>query len=233
MTSKTALQLVSGSSVTVVDTVPLLIENSRGFFGRLGNPVTRALPSLLVPTSSWVLRRLWNPYLIVTLILALKMGLPELSFTVKSAPHEPRPASTTGTSGESAAMGLPHGMRTKNAQRNRMGRASQRRILTYFLRPKSTSVKARLQFSCSEGVYIWVYARRAGQMARVSSAKHIIPWDTQIVVRLHFSQNTEKVPRIIWFLWKAKERLSAMAIELAPSILSANFARLAEEAKAA
>ncbi len=28
--------------MTVVDTVPLLMKNSSGFFGRLGNPVTRA-----------------------------------------------------------------------------------------------------------------------------------------------------------------------------------------------
>src|SRR5713226_6673425 len=83
------------------------MKNSSGFFGRLGNPVTRALPSLLVPTSTCVLRLLQNPYLIVRLTLASKIGLPALSFTMKSARQEPRPASTTGTSGESAASGVP------------------------------------------------------------------------------------------------------------------------------
>jgi hypothetical protein len=76
VTSKIALQLVSGSSVTVADTVPLLMKNSSGFFGRLGKPVTRALPSLFVPTSTCVLRLFKNPYLIVRLTLASKMGLP-------------------------------------------------------------------------------------------------------------------------------------------------------------
>src|SRR5260370_32480085 len=91
VTLKTALQLVSGSSVTVVDTVPLLMKKSSGFFGRLGNPVTRALPSLLVPTSTCVLRLLQHPSLILRLTLASKIGLPALSFTMKSARHEPRP----------------------------------------------------------------------------------------------------------------------------------------------
>src|SRR5260370_2832897 len=108
------------------------MKNSSGFFGRLGNPVTRALPSLLVPTSTCVLRLLKNPYLIVRLTLALKIGLPVLSFTMKSAWQEPRPASTTGISCESAANGRPNGMRTRIAHRRRKGRICQSRIIDLY-----------------------------------------------------------------------------------------------------
>src|SRR6266404_186066 len=70
VTSYTAVQLVEGSSSMDFVTVPLLIWNSKGFFGESGKPMMRALPSLFVPISKSILRLLNIPYLRVTLILA-------------------------------------------------------------------------------------------------------------------------------------------------------------------
>src|SRR5260370_34495414 len=78
----------------------------------------------------------------------------------------------------------------------------------------------------------WFPPRKADVAGRCQKRCTIL-WSAQILVRLHFSASIEDLPRIICFLWKGRSGPLPMTIELAPSILSANFARLGEEAKAA
>src|SRR5258708_34150533 len=188
------------------------MKNSSGFFGRLGNPVTRALPSLLVPTSTCVLRLLKNPYLIGRLTLASKMGLPALSFTMKSARQEPRPASTTGTSGESPAEAPPNGIRTRIAHRKRMGRTCQKRILDRF--PPLQNLR-QSKFGCNSLV-LAVFALRTGFPLRKegggqsSQKRGTIPWGVRILVGITlFSEHRRSSAYNLFSLRKGKERPAA------------------------